>query len=120
MASQWDELRDDFPAAKRYVYLNAAAGSPTPRPVTEAVAAFGALRGSRHLVGSGSRGGGAFPVDVKAAGVDALASAGHKGLCAGYGAGFLYVSKQLLGPRPPRAIGWLSVRRPFAFDNVRF
>ena len=36
----WDEVRKDFPALERHVYLNAAAASPTPRPVGEAVARF--------------------------------------------------------------------------------
>jgi cysteine desulfurase/selenocysteine lyase len=40
MASPWDEVRRDFPALSRYVYLNAAAGSPTPPPVREAVNRF--------------------------------------------------------------------------------
>ena len=37
MASPWQELRSDFPALGRHVYLNAAAASPTPKPVREAV-----------------------------------------------------------------------------------
>jgi cysteine desulfurase / selenocysteine lyase len=40
VASPWDEVRRDFPALTRHVYLNAAAGSPTPRPVREAVDRF--------------------------------------------------------------------------------
>jgi selenocysteine lyase/cysteine desulfurase len=36
----WDEVRGDFPALSRHVYLNAAAGSPTPRPVRAAVDHF--------------------------------------------------------------------------------
>ena len=40
MATLWDEVRRDFPALDRHVYLNAAAASPTPRPVREAVTAF--------------------------------------------------------------------------------
>lgn len=238
----WQELRDDFPATKSYVYLNAAAASPTPRPVAEAVqgfyrdleqsgdvrwdawlerveairarvaafigadpdeiafvpntstgmnliadlvadagpvlsdemefpavtlpfvhrgvpvhfvpavegvlrvesfsveyaaraatmaishvqfsngsrhelAAFGAAKAHRHFVVCASQSLGAFPVDVKAASIDALASAGHKWLCAGYGAGLLYVARALLEKFPPRAIGWLSVHDPFSFEN---
>ena len=30
MAPPWDDIRRDFPALKSHVYLNAAAGSPTP------------------------------------------------------------------------------------------
>jgi selenocysteine lyase/cysteine desulfurase len=62
---------------------------------------------------------GAFPVDVKRSGVDALAAAGYKWLCAGYGTGFVYVSRELL-KRPPRSIGWLSVERPFEYNNREY
>src|SRR5262249_22521928 len=36
----WAEVREDFPATKAHVYLNAAAASPTPKPVTQAVLGF--------------------------------------------------------------------------------
>jgi cysteine desulfurase/selenocysteine lyase len=242
MAPPWEEIRPDFPALRNHVYLNAAAGSPTPRPVREAVAAFyreqedggdvywdawmsrreevrekvarlvgagadeiafvpntstamnlvvdllagegavlsdelefptvtipwlhrgvavhflpavegvvrlesfaaaqapraatiavshvqfsngcrqdldafGALKAGRRLVVAGSQGIGAFPVNVARSRIDALASCGNKWLCAGYGAGFLYVSRELLDSHPPRAVGWLSVEDPFDFDN---
>ena len=242
--SLWDEVRKDFPAVQRYAYLNAAAASPTPRPVREAVAryyreleedgdlhwdawlaqveqvraavarfinaepeeiafvpntsagvnlivdllekdgavladeiefptvtlpwihrgvpvhflpapdgiveadafregtapdaatiavshvqfsngcrqdleAFAAVKGGRHLVVCGSQALGAFPVDVKKSRIDALATAGHKWLCAGYGAGFVYLSRTLL-QRPPREMGWLSVENPYAFENRRY
>lgn len=245
VAPPWEEIRRDFPALKRCVYLNAAAGSPTPRPVREAVSAFyreledggdshwdawmsrreqvrervagllgahpdeiafvpdtstginlvvdllgsagavlsdelefptvtlpwlhrgatvhflpavegvvrlesfaagqapraasiaishvqfsngcrqdldafGAIKAGRNLVVSGSQSLGAFPVDVARSGVDALASCGSKWLCAGYGAGLLYVSRALLERHPPRTLGWLSVEEPFAFDNQRY
>jgi selenocysteine lyase/cysteine desulfurase len=84
------------------------------------LAAFGALKGPRRLVVCGSQSVGAFPVDVHAAQIDALASAGHKWLCAGYGAGFVFVSRELLAAHPPRTIGWLSVEAPYAFDNRRY
>lgn len=38
--SMWDEVRRDFPVLERYAYLDAAAASPTSRPVGEAVARF--------------------------------------------------------------------------------
>ncbi len=79
--------------------------------------AFGAIKGSRHFVVCASQSLGAFPVDVRRSGIDALASAGHKWLCAGYGAGLCYVSRELLAARPPRAVGWLSGDDPYAFDN---
>jgi cysteine desulfurase/selenocysteine lyase len=79
--------------------------------------AFGRIKGSRHLVVCGSQSVGAFPVDVKASRIDALATAGHKWLCAGYGAGFCYVSQELIEQRPPRTVGWMSGEDPYAFDN---
>jgi len=245
MPPTWDELRKDFPALDRYVYLNAAAGSPTPTPVREAVtnflremensghilweawfarreiirvkaaqligadadeiafvanastgvnliadllagegpvltdeiefptvtlpwihrgvpvhfvpvvegllrlesfsmadapkaatiaishvqfsngcrqdlSAFGAIKEGRHFVVCGSQSTGAFPIDVRASRIDAFATSGHKWLCAGYGAGFVYVSRELLSKHAPTSIGWLSVTDPFAFDNRRY
>lgn len=79
--------------------------------------AFGRIKGGRRLVVCGSQSLGAFPVDVRRSGIDALATAGHKWLGAGYGAGFCYVSRELLAARPPRAVGWMSGEDPYAFDN---
>jgi selenocysteine lyase/cysteine desulfurase len=79
--------------------------------------AFGRIKADRHFVVCGSQSIGAFPVDVRRSRIDALASAGHKWLCAGFGAGFCYVSRELIAARPPRAVGWLSGEHPFAFDN---
>jgi len=84
------------------------------------LATFGALKGGRRLVVCASQSLGAFAVDVKAAGVDALASAGHKWMCAGYGAGLLYLSRDLLERHPATRIGWLSVEDPYDFDNRSF
>jgi len=54
---------------------------------------------------------------VRKSRIDALASAGHKWLGAGFGAGFCYVSRELVAARPPRAVGWMSGEDPFSFDN---
>ena len=78
--------------------------------------AFAAVKGSRHFVVCGSQSTGAFPIDVRRNRIDAFATAGHKWLCAGYGAGFCYISRPLL-ERRPRTMGWMSVRKPYAFDN---
>jgi selenocysteine lyase/cysteine desulfurase len=78
--------------------------------------AFGATKGARTLVVCGSQALGALPVDVRRNRIDAFATGGHKWLCAGYGAGFVYLSRALLR-RPPREMGWLSVEEPYAFDN---
>jgi len=81
------------------------------------VEALGALKAGRNLVVVGSQSLGAFPVDVRRARIDAFATAGHKWMCAGYGAGLAVIGRGLLARRPPRAIGWLSVENPYAFDN---
>jgi selenocysteine lyase/cysteine desulfurase len=81
--------------------------------------AFGALKQGRNLVVAASQSLGAFPVDVRRSGIDALATGGHKWLCAGYGAGFVYIRREIVEKRPPRAIGWMSVHDPYAFDNRR-
>jgi selenocysteine lyase/cysteine desulfurase len=56
-------------------------------------------------------------VETHAWGIDAMACAGHKWLCAGFGAGFVYISRALLEKFPPRAVGWMSVKDPFTFEN---
>src|SRR5262245_41741835 len=117
-------------AAEGVLRLESFASGQAPRAATIAIShvqfsngcrqdldAFGRIKGSRHFVVCGSQSIGAFPVDVRQSGIDALASAGHKWLCAGYGAGFCYVSRQLLEKHPPRTIGWLSGDDPYAFDN---
>ena len=79
--------------------------------------AFGLVKDDRHLVVSASQSAGVLPIDVRRSRVDGLASAGHKWLGAGYGAGFVFIRGGLLLERPPRAIGWMSVERPYDFDN---
>ncbi len=119
-----------LPVVEGVVRLESFAYEHAPRAATIAIShvqfsngcrqdmvAFGAIKGPRHLVVSGSQAVGAFPVDVRRSRIDALATAGHKWLCAGYGAGFFYVSREILSRRPPRAIGWMSGEDPFSFNN---
>jgi len=40
MGSVWDDVRKDFPGLESRAYLNAASGSPLPRPVREAAEGF--------------------------------------------------------------------------------
>jgi cysteine desulfurase/selenocysteine lyase len=80
--------------------------------------AFGQIKAGRNLVVCASQSMGAFPVDVRRSRIDALATAGHKWLCAGFGAGFFYVHRDILAARPPRTIGWMSGEDPFAFDPL--
>lgn len=82
--------------------------------------AFGAIKGGRFLVIGASQSAGAFPIHVHQSRIDALASAGHKWLCAGFGAGFVYIHRELLAKYAPRSIGWLSVEEPFGFDIRRY
>ncbi len=83
------------------------------------LSAFGAARAGRHLVVCGSQSAGAFVIDVRRDRVDAFATAGHKWMCAGFGAGFAVMHRDLVARRP-RVMGWFSTQEPFAFDNQRY
>jgi cysteine desulfurase/selenocysteine lyase len=83
------------------------------------LAALGQARGGRHLVVCGSQSTGAFAIDVQAGQITAFATAGHKWLCAGFGAGFAFMRRDLLARRP-RVMGWFSTNDPFAFDNRHY
>jgi selenocysteine lyase/cysteine desulfurase len=50
-------------------------------------------------------------------GIDALCSTGHKWMLAGYGSGFVYLSRELLERTRPRAVSWMSVEDPFRMRN---
>jgi len=119
-----------LPAADGIVRLESFERSQAPRAATIALShvqfsnggridlpAFGLIKAHRHLVISGSQSVGAFPIEVRDWEIDALACGGHKWLGAGFGAGFVYISRALLEKYPPRAVGWMSMRNPFAFDN---
>jgi selenocysteine lyase/cysteine desulfurase len=121
-----------LPAADGIVRLESYEKSEAPRAATIALShvqysnggrldlpAFGLIKAHRYFVVSGSQSVGAFPLEVHSWGIDALASAGHKWLCAGFGSGFVYISRALREKFPPRTVGWMSVEDPFAFDNRR-
>lgn len=78
---------------------------------------IGANKGSRAFVVNASQSAGAFRLDVKRMRIDALCSAGHKWMLAGYGSGFVYLSRELLRRTRPRAVSWLSTTDPFAMRN---
>lgn len=78
---------------------------------------LGRQKGSHALVVNASQSAGAFRIDVRRMRIDALCATGHKWLLAGYGSGFVYLSRELLERTRARTIGWLSVENAFAMDN---
>ncbi|HEV3201954.1 MAG TPA: aminotransferase class V-fold PLP-dependent enzyme [Bryobacteraceae bacterium] len=52
---------------------------------------------------------GAFPLDVRACGIDALASDGHKWLLGPEGCGILYINRELQSQVKPVEFGWTNV-----------
>jgi cysteine desulfurase/selenocysteine lyase len=52
--------------------------------------------------------------------IDALCATGHKWMLAGYGSGFVYLSRELLDQSRAHAISWLSVEEPYAMRNREF
>ena len=80
----------------------------------------GEIKGKHAVVINASQSAGAFEIDVKQMKVDALCATGHKWLLAGYGSGFVYLSRELLDQSLPRSIGWLSVEHPFDMRNDEF
>jgi len=83
-------------------------------------ATVGTIKGKHALVINASQSAGAFEIDVKRMKIDALCATGHKWMLAGYGSGFVYLSRELLAQSLPRSIGWLSVEHPFEMRNDEF
>ncbi len=81
--------------------------------VAETVHARGAL-----LFVDAIQGLGAFPIDVRAAGIDFLAADGHKWLLGPEGAGLLYIRRDHLERLRPMGVGWHSVVQTFDYTNV--
>lgn len=75
------------------------------------------IKGRHALVINAAQSAGAFQIDVKRMGIDALCAPGHKWMLAGYGSGFVYLSRELLQQTHARTLGWLSVEEPFAMRN---
>lgn len=75
------------------------------------LAALGRLCADRKalLFVDGIQGFGAFPVDVKAAGIAGLAADAHKWLLGPEGCGILFVRRDVLDRLTPRTFGWTSV-----------
>ncbi|HEX8392732.1 MAG TPA: aminotransferase class V-fold PLP-dependent enzyme [Longimicrobium sp.] len=49
---------------------------------------------------------GQLPLDVRAAGIDVLATGAQKWLCSPFGTGFTYVRRELIGRMEPAVVGW--------------
>jgi len=79
--------------------------------------ALGNAKGGHALVVNAAQSAGVFEIDVKRMKIDALSATGHKWMLAGYGSGFVYLSRALLERSKPRAIGWLSVDDPYSDRN---
>jgi selenocysteine lyase/cysteine desulfurase len=77
----------------------------------------GANKGRHLFVMNASQSAGVLALDVKRMKVDALCATGHKWMLAGYGSGFVYLSRELLAQTRPRAVSWMSVEEPFAMRN---
>lgn len=78
---------------------------------------IGAIKGEHAFVVNASQSAGAFEIDVKRMRIDALCATGHKWLTAGYGAGFVYLSRELLEETRASGLGWLSVEDPYPARN---
>lgn len=78
---------------------------------------LGNAKGGHALVVNASQSVGVFRIDVKRMKIDALCATGHKWMLAGYGSGFVFLSRELLERSKPRAIGWLSVEDPYSDRN---
>jgi cysteine desulfurase/selenocysteine lyase len=81
------------------------------------LAEIGESKGRRKFVVNAAQSAGVFSIDVKRMKIDALCSTGHKWLLAGYGSGFVYLSRELLEETRARAVSWMSVQHPFAMRN---
>jgi len=80
----------------------------------------GDIKGRHVFVLNASQSAGAFEIDVKRMKIDAMSATGHKWMLAGYGSGFVFLSRELLDQSLPRSIGWLSVENPFEMRNDEF
>ena len=78
---------------------------------------LGNIKGKHTLVVNASQSAGVFEIDVKRMKIDALCATGHKWMLAGYGSGFVYLSRELLENSKPRGIGWLSLQDPYGDRN---
>ncbi|MFS8084718.1 MAG: aminotransferase class V-fold PLP-dependent enzyme [Acidobacteriota bacterium] len=81
---------------------------------------LGNVKGRHALIINASQSAGAFEIDVRRMKIDALCATGHKWMLAGYGSGFVFLSRELQEQSLPRSLGWLSVEEPFEMRNDEF
>ncbi len=72
-------------------------------------------RRGHYFIANITQGCGAFPVNVKKWGVDIACCTGIKWLCAGEGAGFIYIRRDILKKFKAPIAGWYSVKKPLKF-----
>jgi selenocysteine lyase/cysteine desulfurase len=63
---------------------------------------------------------GVVPIDISRWGCDVVSGSCIKWLCGGPGAGYLWVSQELVGQLEPADVGWFSHANPFEFDINNF
>jgi selenocysteine lyase/cysteine desulfurase len=73
---------------------------------------FGRLCRERgiHFVVDAIQAAGHLPLDVRAAGIDILATGGHKWLLGPFGTGFAYVRRELIDRLEPHDVGWTAMQ----------
>ena len=64
-----------------------------------------------------TQGAGAFSLDVRSMGIDALVFSGYKWAGAGYGIAALFIDQKMLADRPLPMVGWRSAASPYALSN---
>ncbi|MDP9053451.1 MAG: aminotransferase class V-fold PLP-dependent enzyme [Acidobacteriota bacterium] len=82
----------------------------------EAIGEICSRRGCLFLVDA-IQGMGAFPIDVRAAKIDALAADGHKWLLGPEGCGVLYVRREVQDRIEPVEFGWTNVAQYFDYAS---
>lgn len=75
------------------------------------------LKKDAHFIVNGTQGIGAFPIDVKKQGIDALVCSCYKWMGCGEGIAFIYIHPDLFKKLTPALIGWRSVQSAMNFDG---
>ncbi|WP_131778847.1 aminotransferase class V-fold PLP-dependent enzyme [Legionella bozemanae] len=75
------------------------------------------LKKDAHFIVNGTQGIGAFPIDVKKQGIDALICSCYKWMCCGEGIAFIYIHPDFFKKLTPALIGWRSIQSAMSFDG---